>query len=430
MKGVRIPRKLLYLLGGVAGLLLAAVIAALLVLPSAWFREKVRARIVYEVERASGGRVEVGSFQFDWTSMVAEISPFVLHGTEGPGQAPLFAADSVRVGITVVSMLRRDIDIASVEINRPRVNLIIDRSGITNLPRPKLQRATARDPIETLLRLAIGEMRLRNGELQYGDTRIALDLHGRELNAKLAYNLNGPAYQGDISMRQVTAATGPTLPMTFDFSGRVALYRNRIQIVAGHVGMRETALDFSGSVEGFQAPQMAFELSGVADLAEIGKPLRIPLEHTGRAAFKGRLLYERVSGLRIDGRLTGQHLAFRRGVVRLENISTAADVNFTRDRVQLRDLTVHALDGVFRGLASIDNLKTFQLNGRLTGVAVRSLARMTGNERFGFGGTLNGPVEAKGAFQTFRELLARGQFQVLATQGGVPVRGRLEASWN
>jgi hypothetical protein len=59
--------------GGLAGLALGVVLAAVLVLRSAWFYEKVRERVVSTVETATGGRVEAGSFQFDWKRLRAEI---------------------------------------------------------------------------------------------------------------------------------------------------------------------------------------------------------------------------------------------------------------------------------------------------------------------------------------------------------------------
>ena len=59
----------------------------MLVLRSDWFREKVRQRMVAEVEKATGGPSEIGAFQFDWKQMRAEVDGFVLHGTEPPRRA-------------------------------------------------------------------------------------------------------------------------------------------------------------------------------------------------------------------------------------------------------------------------------------------------------------------------------------------------------
>jgi uncharacterized protein involved in outer membrane biogenesis len=129
-----------------AGLVLLLGIAAVLILPSNWFREKVRAGIVNEIERVSGGRVEIGAFRVDWSKLTAEIAPFVLHGTEPAGEKPLFAADSVQVGFKIISAFKRDIDIASLVVQRPQLNLLVDESGVTNFPKPKIERKSEKDP--------------------------------------------------------------------------------------------------------------------------------------------------------------------------------------------------------------------------------------------------------------------------------------------
>ena len=88
----RIAKYSLYGFGGLAGVALVLAFAAVLVLRSAWFSEQVRSRMVYEVEKATGGRTELGSFDFDWSTLTARVRGLVLHGTEGAGEAPLLRA--------------------------------------------------------------------------------------------------------------------------------------------------------------------------------------------------------------------------------------------------------------------------------------------------------------------------------------------------
>ena len=76
-------------LGGAVALLVVAAGGGLLVLRTAWFREQVRARIVNTVETATGGRAEVGSFDFEWSRLRAQVRNFTLHGIE-PADEPIF----------------------------------------------------------------------------------------------------------------------------------------------------------------------------------------------------------------------------------------------------------------------------------------------------------------------------------------------------
>ena len=98
--------------GSLAALVLMLALSAVLVLRSDWFREKIRQRIVAEVEKATGGRTEIGAFQFDWKQMRAEVDGFVLHGSEPPDAPPLFRADAIVFGIKVISVLKHSVDLA------------------------------------------------------------------------------------------------------------------------------------------------------------------------------------------------------------------------------------------------------------------------------------------------------------------------------
>lgn len=419
-----------YVAAAIAGLVLVLLSSIVLILPSDWFRDKVRARIVAEVERASGGRAEVGSFRFDWTTLTAEVAPFVLHGTEPPSEAPLFRAESVTVELKVVSVLKHDIDIASLRVEQPKVNILIDEHGVTNFPRPKIPRPQGRDPVEQLLALAIRDITLRNGTLHYGDRKLPLDIRGRYLRAKLAYDFNGPSYRGALSMEEMTIDAGPALPMTFAFDSNIVLARNRIDIPRAHLSMKETGIEVAGSIEDFKSPRMAFDVNGTGSLSELGKPLRLPVQHVGKVNFSGKVTYNKEENLRIAGRVTGQHLAFREGRVHLDEISMAADLDMNTEQVRLRGATVHALDGVFRGMVDIQDFRSFKVNGDLTGVSVRSLTQMTGFSRAGFSGLVAGPVAVTGTFTSTRDLRAGGRFRVAASQGGVPVQGFVEVAYN
>ena len=66
----------------------ALAITAALVFQSGWFQERVRERIVRELEYGSGARVELGNFSFDWRSLQVTVAPLLLHGTESATEPP------------------------------------------------------------------------------------------------------------------------------------------------------------------------------------------------------------------------------------------------------------------------------------------------------------------------------------------------------
>ena len=61
------PKKIaLIVLGSLGGLVLLIVIGGLITVQTQWFRDTVRSKIVSAVEDATGGRADIGSFDFDW----------------------------------------------------------------------------------------------------------------------------------------------------------------------------------------------------------------------------------------------------------------------------------------------------------------------------------------------------------------------------
>src|SRR5438309_10023358 len=95
--------------------------AAVVTLRTDWFRNKVREKIISVAETATGGRVEIGSFSYDWNQLTASVSSFVIHGTEPVGDPPLFHADRIRVGLQLISVLRNRVDLAALTIAGPQV---------------------------------------------------------------------------------------------------------------------------------------------------------------------------------------------------------------------------------------------------------------------------------------------------------------------
>src|SRR4051794_17764543 len=160
---------------------LIALVTSVLILRSDWFHEKVRARIVETVETATGGRVELGGFTFDWRRLRVEVHSFTIHGTEPAGKPPLLHADTIVVGLKIVSALKRDVDIQYLDIGAPRVSLIVYPDGRTNVPEPKIKGNHA-NAAETILNLAIGRFTIDRGVFEVESRgAVPFDARGRDL---------------------------------------------------------------------------------------------------------------------------------------------------------------------------------------------------------------------------------------------------------
>src|SRR5262249_42118056 len=133
----RLARIWLRVLLGAALLAIACVVAFVVIVQSDWFKNQVRVRIISVAEKATGGRVEIGRFNYNWHALTAEVAPLVIHGTEPASAPPFFRAARVGVGLKIISAFKKQVDIASLEVDQPQVYITVAPDGTTNVPSPK-----------------------------------------------------------------------------------------------------------------------------------------------------------------------------------------------------------------------------------------------------------------------------------------------------
>src|ERR1051326_6225891 len=113
------------ILGSSGALVSVGALAGISIVRTQWFRDTVRDKIVGAVEESTGGRSEIGSFNFDWTHLRVTIRNFVLHGTEPANVPPLFRADLLQVDLKLTSPFKNFVDIAYLLLDTPQANVIV-----------------------------------------------------------------------------------------------------------------------------------------------------------------------------------------------------------------------------------------------------------------------------------------------------------------
>src|SRR5580704_3821832 len=129
-----IGRILARIVAATAVLLVIAALTGLVVVQSGWFHEYVRQRIIADIEKATGGRVELGRFSFRGPTLTATVAPLILHGREAAGEPPLLRVESISLGLRIISFSQRKIDLASLRLDRPYFRVVVNADGSSNLP--------------------------------------------------------------------------------------------------------------------------------------------------------------------------------------------------------------------------------------------------------------------------------------------------------
>ena len=98
-------------------------LAAFLLVRTDAFHRFVLQKITQATSDATGGRLEVGRFAIHWSALSVDFYGVKLRGTETPAQPPLFAADHLNVGLRIVSILRRKINLSRVVLDLSLIHI-------------------------------------------------------------------------------------------------------------------------------------------------------------------------------------------------------------------------------------------------------------------------------------------------------------------
>ena len=426
----RLRRNLLFTVAGAALLCVTGAAVVYTALQSSWLRERIRDRIVAETEKATGGRAVIGKFDFDWKTMHARVAPFVLRGKEKPGEPAFLTTDSIDVGLKVVSALKKDVDIASLIVDRPELHIIVYPDGSTNIPEPAVKRAGP-NPIERFIRLAVQRFEIRNGMAHVRDEKLPLDVRGENLQLAFDYDSTGPRYKGHISSRKLHVNAKNVKDAAFDFDSDLALEQNRLVVSNAVFDMGRSKVRANGDLRDWSALAGDFDFTGKLDVNEIARVVPVGIERRGAADVKGRVELRSAGGFsfKIRGEANARGLAYRDARVSVAGIDARTKFELTKDEIVLPDIRATALGGSFDGEASLrKDFSRLHVDGRVRGVALNDVTRVVSRPTLAWSGAASGPVRIDGTLDhgRMRDLMVQATLDIQRAAGGIPIEGNVD----
>ena len=360
-------------------LVLIAGITGYFVLRSDWLREKVRERIIQEAQLATGGRIEIAAFRFDWKSLTAEFDKLVIHGREAPGQAPLLAVDRVSIGLRIISLMEQRFDVTSVTAERPSAHLIVDANGGTNIPEPARRRT--KGVAETILDLKVGTFEVRDGSLAAESpagrqTRSGWNSKGEKLTAKVKYAAAAPRYEGEVSLGQVHLALDGLAPFDASVRFTAAMEKDRITVSSALLKMEGSEAELtSGLIAGFTNPVATARYRVRASLREVDRVFKlVNFQHIGTVELNGEGRFASVRDYDATGTLRGAGIQYGP----LKELGVTGRYNARPERIALSGVKVTAPGGNIEASGEVRNFNRFQATGTLDHFDANDLAALAG----------------------------------------------------
>jgi translocation and assembly module TamB len=341
-----------------------------------WFQHKVRDRVVAELERASGGRAELGAFLFDPSRMTISITGLVVHGTEGPGDPPLLSVPSLRIELNLQSLLTTQVSLRALDVESPEVHITVAADGTTNLP-GGIGGAASEEGVQSLLDLAVEHFSLRDGSVHWNNVPYRFSIRGQSLRLGTRYEQAEERYALSFRLGEFGVDFGQAEPLLSEAEGEVYIYRDRVEAPRLLLGAEGASLEAHGRVQGWQPPELDAEYKGHADVETWKDRLRLPFLGKGSAQFSGKLAWRRgAPGLTYSGNLEVES-SLAGASSDAPRLRGGAEYSGDAGRARARNVDLAAFGGHFRGEGEIEIARAaapgWRLAGDFDGYSIRSV---------------------------------------------------------
>ncbi|HTF69409.1 MAG TPA: translocation/assembly module TamB domain-containing protein, partial [Edaphobacter sp.] len=274
----RITRGTMWAMGGIVLFLLVLFGAFAWYTTTPDFERRVKAELVTVLGDATGGRVEVKRVQFDLWHLAVQADGLVIHGLEGPGEAPYLSVDKILLRVKIVNLFSRvvgsglasHVSLNYLRVDHPQFHLIVDKDGRTNQPVPK-HPSTSKKPItDTLLDLRARSVEIANGVALINDRAIPFDLAARDLEAEIHYISHTDRYGATIDLKDLRTRLKNEAEAQSSLHLEAELGRDEADLkqLKLHTG-KASQLQASGTLTHFAQPEWHATATGSLELGQI-----------------------------------------------------------------------------------------------------------------------------------------------------------------
>jgi translocation and assembly module TamB len=388
---------------GIVGLIVVVAVGGYFVLRSHSFHRYVLAKIVEKVSASTGGKVEIGNYDFHWSTLTADAYNLIVHGTEPANQRPLFQADKLTLRLKILSVLHEKINLREILIEHPVAHLLIDAQGRTNIPQPTAPKQESSSI--NVFDLAVGHALLNNGEIYYNDSKSSLDADVYDLHTDIAFESLASRYRGSLSYGSGKLKYGDLAPLPHTLQTQFIATRSRFSLNPMILTLGSSRVTLRSEVTNYDNPRMdgSYEvLLHTADFAGMSPSAKA----AGDVALNGGIHYFSAPNLpflrsiAVDGQLRSDGLTLVSPDARLEVRAIRGKFQLQNGNLVARDIGAALLNGQLAAELDMQHLDTTpasRVRAFLRGVslqAAKESVRTASIKQMPLTGTVDGNTEA------------------------------------
>jgi translocation and assembly module TamB len=296
-----------------------------------------------------GVAVELQEFNLHLSTLSMDLYGVTIHGASPYANTALLQVEHIKAGIRIVSVLQRKWYFDKIEIDRPIIQVIVDKNGNSNLP--KLTTNSKSRSNTSVFDLGIRHAVLEHGEVFYNDHPKALAADLRNVDYQGSFNELLQMYTGKFSYTNGSLEYGRFRPFVHDFEAQFKATPTSFELTQAKIASGATSVLISASLNNYSNPEVQAEYDATLDGAQLGQLLRsasVPVgavRAVGTAEYRPGVNRTTLQAIAVNGSLVSRRLALResRFAANVENI--AAHYSLVNGDATLADLRADVLGG-------------------------------------------------------------------------------------
>ena len=317
------------------------------------FQAMIRSRLIGELERITGGRVEVGSVHAVPFRFQVEVRDLTIHGRESTADVPYVHVDRLLVHLKLTSVVTPRLAFQSVIFERPIIHIAVYGDGTTNQPLPKLPYAE-KTPVQSLFALSINQLEVRHGELLFNDQKIPLDFAVDDVFADMDYSLLHSRYEASLLLGKAVTKFQSFRPVAWTAAVHFRLSQNSIEVRSLQATSGRSRIQASGTLLNFAKPKITGKYDATIDLAEASAILRRPEIRGGVFAMSGEGSWSAESFSSL-GNLQVRDADWRDASLNVHGASLNTKFSIDPKRLTFSDVAGNIFGGAVTGTAEVAN---------------------------------------------------------------------------
>ncbi len=317
------------------------------------FQSLVRRRLITELERITGGRVEVGSIHTMPFRLQADVRDITVHGRESSSEAPLAHADRIVARLKLSSLLRSEFGFHEVVLDQPIVHVAFYPDGTTNLPPRRLALVTGKILAEQLFALSINHLELRHGRILWDDQTIPLDFAARDIALEMNYSFLRRRYDGRLLLGMVDTKLLDCRPFAWMTELEFSLASDSAIVPALKWNSGHSHFSAGGQITDFRRPHIQAFYDAQLDLTEAASITRRRDLRTGLLELKGHGDWS-LDQFATNGLLTLRDLTWNDDQISFSRASLSTGYTLTDQQLKLSKLQGKVFGGSFTGDAEFN----------------------------------------------------------------------------